>query len=105
MSAIPTVQAFDKFKHWGNFKEYEFLGIALPSFLKLTNYPKPTIVQEALHTEESEVINVYLTDGIMFTDRSEYLVIYQSNDNKLYARPVADFFAHVDGNIKRFTKI
>lgn len=96
------VQTFDTFKHWGNLKEYQFMGVALPNYLK--NLPRFKSIT-ALHTEESEQIQIDHWEGVYFSLKSEYLVLYKNADGELFARPIDNFFEHVDGKTRRFTKI
>lgn len=102
-----TVKEFQEYRHFKNKKKYDFICITLPK----EDAPVGVLMttQKVFHTETETWITMYNWNRISFTDLDEYLVIYQSEDDKnaehLYARPVDMFFEHVkDGNnfVKRF---
>jgi hypothetical protein len=60
----------------------------------------------AFHTELEEVIEIFNVGNVVFSEKAEFLVLYQQEGNSnLFARPADMFFEHVDGSQKRFAPV
>ena len=98
-----SVRDCTTFTHYGNKREYMLRSIASPYCIISKNAVESGMV---FHTEKEEYIKAYSDGAIHYTSEDEYLVIYsRDGDTTIYARPVDMFFEHVDGSVKRFTKL
>lgn len=98
-----AVKDYQKYTHYRNGKQYFFLTIALP----IEHMPEGNVFgrSSAFHTELEEVIEIFSVGDVVFSEKDEFLALYQQEGNSnLYARPVDMFFEHVDGTTKRFTE-
>lgn len=96
-----AVKEYTQYVHYGNGKTYTLYTIALP----IENMPEEVSFgrSSAFHTELEEVIEIFNVGNVVFSEKDEFLVLYQQEGNSiLYARPVDMFFEHVDGKTKRF---
>jgi hypothetical protein len=99
-----AVKEYTEYVHYGNGHHYYLLTIALP----IECMPESDVFGRAtaLHTELSEHIEIFNIGNVVFTEKDEFLAIYQrEGESDLYARPVDMFFGHTDANIKRFVEV
>lgn len=86
---------------------YNLLTIALPieQMPQTENFGRA----EAFHTELEETIEIFSVGSIVFSEKMEFLVLYQREDEAtIYARPVDMFFEHVaidETFVKRFQPV
>lgn len=98
-----AVKECTKYTHYKG-GEYTLLTIALP----IEAMPEDVIFGRtiALHTELEEDIEIFNVGSTVFSEKDEFLVIYQrEGELQLYARPVDMFFGHTDAHIKRFVEV
>lgn len=86
-----TLKVGNRYKHYGNGRKYDFLCIALPNSVVISDAVK---VDEVFHTERKEFISLYSMNGIYLTELNEFLVIYYDGSHTTYARPVDMFFQY-----------
>jgi hypothetical protein len=99
-----AVKEYTAYVHYGNGHTYHLLTIALP--IECMPEDVPFGRSTALHTELEENIEIFNVGNTVFTEKDEFLVIYQrEGESQLYARPVDMFFGHTDANIKRFVEV
>lgn len=96
-----AVKEYTEYVHYKNGKTYYLLTIALP----IECMPEGVDFgrSSAFHTELKEMIEIFAVGNVVFSEKDNFLAIYQSEGcSDLYARPVDMFFEHVDGTQKRF---
>lgn len=98
-----AVKELDEYVHYSNGSTYRLLSIALPiDCMPKAHHGSST----AFHVELKEDIEIFNVGNTVFTEKNEFLVIYQNVDDAvIYARPVDIFFGKTDANIKRFIPV
>jgi Protein of unknown function (DUF1653) len=99
-----AVKDYQPYIHYKTENIYYLLTIALP----ITHMPQTENFgrASAFHTELEEEIEIFNIGDVVFTEKDEYLVLYQrEDDGQVWAKPVDMFFSDVEVNgvnVKRF---